>query len=625
MPETFRLLPSTFMLSTRADFWIPFDLSIPEFKVRRFHFLSGIGKLKEGMTQEQARIDLARIATDLERRYPDTNTGWGLSFAPLRSELAGNAQESLWILLGAVLLVLFIACVNVANLLLVRGAAREGEMSLRTALGASRSRILRLLLVEGLVLSISSTILGLLLAQWILAVLLRLSPAAIPRLDQSALNWTVLLFSVFLSLATALVFGLIPAVQAFSLNPGRHLKERESTSSLSRSRFRAGLVIAEIALATVLLVGTGLLLKSFLELTRVDPGFKPDSVTTARISLSASRFQEPAQVHQFMSNVVRDLAAVSGIQEAGLIDRVPMIHRGNDTMFVKLGESLENRDERKGTYIRAASAGYFSAMGIPLLGGRLFDKTDRETSIRSVIVSQTLAEQVWEGENPVGQFLTIDLGDPVLFQVVGIVGSVRQSRLGGSPWRTMYLSIEQRENLINEFSLVFRSSLEAVSAQTLRKLLDRHDPDIALSENQSLQVAVDGTASQNQFNLLLMLSFAAVALLLAALGIYGVVAFTVQQRTREIGVRMALGAGVKQIVQLVLGQGLGMIVTGGLMGLGAAFFMVEWLASLVFQVKLRDPWVFLTVAGVLSITALVANYIPARRAARIDPVKALRG
>ncbi len=242
-----------------------------------------------------------------------------------------------------------------------------------------------------------------------------------------------------------------------------------------------------------------------------------------------------------------------------------------------------------------------------------------------MIVSQTLAEQVWEGENPVGQFLTIDLGDPVLFQVVGIVGSVRQSRLGGSPWRTMYLSIEQRENVINEFSLVFRSSLEAVSAQTLRKLLDRHDPDIALSENQSLQVAVDGTASQNQFNLLLMLSFAAVALLLAALGIYGVVAFTVQQRTREIGVRMALGAGVKQIVQLVLGQGMGMIVTGGLMGLGAAFFMVEWLASLVFQVKLRDPWVFLTVASVLSITALVANYIPARRAARIDPVKALRG
>ncbi len=628
MPAGFGLLPTTFLLPETARYWIPIDVGMPEMQVRRFHFLAGVGCLKPGVTLAQAQQDLDSIAQGLAKTYPDTNTGWSLRLLPLHEELTGGVRNALWILMGAVGFVLLIACTNVANLLLVRAAARGDEIAVRRALGASSGRLLRQMLTESVVLALSGGLLGLIVGDWLLTALIRFSPGGVPRIEQSGLNSSVLAFTMLLSLGTAVLFGLAPTFQGWRIDLASALKDRGAASMATsgRNRFRRGLVMGEIAIATVLLTGAGLLVRSYAHLTSVDPGFRAEGVYTVRLSLAGGDYSDPVRARRFFEDTLRETRALPGVQAVGLIDRVPMLHLGNDTVFVKEGESLDNRDDLRGAFIRAVSGDYFEAMGIPLRAGRFFADADRKGALPTVIVSQTLASDTWPGENAVGKTLTLDVGEPLRLQVVGVVGSVRQNRLSGQPWRTLYLPINQRDDLLDNISLMVRVANPGAGLPvTVAETVSRLDPEVAQSTPVSMESVVTGSVSNQRFSLYLMAFFATLAISLALIGIYAVISQTVQQRTREIALRMALGAYRRQVMGLVVRQGLGLILAGGLIGLGAALGLTKLIENLLYEIPSHDPLTFLLVAVSLLVGALLANCLPARRATRIHPARVLRG
>lgn len=624
MPPAFQTVRTADGLS--AQIWTPLPLNYAQ-AARRGDFLSVIARLKPSVSIEQARSEMASITHGLEEQYPQTNTGWGVTIIPLHEKFVGDVRPALVILLGAVCFLLLIACANVANLLLARAATRQKEISLRTALGASRGRIVRQLLTESMLLAVIGGALGLLLAFWGIKVLIALSPENIPRLNEVGLDARVLGFTFAVSVLTGVVFGLLPALQASKPNLNESLKEggRSSAGGIRSGRLRNLLAVAEVALALVLLVGAGLLVKSFMRLQQVNPGFNPERVLTMELLLPSSKYKEGAQVTGFYNQLLTMIQSLPGVESAGAVSTLPLAGTGSIIAF-----DIEGRPQRQPSdntpdaEYRVISADYFRTMGIPLKRGRLFTEQDVPEAPRALIISETMARQHWPNEDPIGK--RINTGDPQTTPwrtVVGIVGDIKNQGLETEPYAQMYAPYTQYPQ--QSLALVVRTASDPVGfASTIRSQVWEIDRDLPLYKIRTMEQILSASIARPRFNMFLIVIFAAVALVLASVGIYGVISYSVTQRTHEIGVRMALGAQRGDVLRLIVGQGMALALAGVSVGLLASFALTRVMSSLLYGVSATDPITFAAISILLTGVALLACFIPAHRATKVDPMIALR-
>ncbi|HEY6290078.1 MAG TPA: ABC transporter permease [Terriglobia bacterium] len=604
-----------------ADLWMPLgQMGTDELTSRVYHPLEVVARLKAGVTLAEAQAQMSTIAGRLDEEYPKTNAGWGVTLVPLRKELLGSAQEALLILLGATGLVLLIACANVANLLLARASARGKEMALRAVLGAGRGRLMRQLLTESALLSSLGGTLGLLLAFWGRDALVRIGPAIVPHLEGAAISGPVLAFSAVISILTGLVFGLVPAFQSSRLDLNGALKEGARTSPSHRhNRLRSCFVVVQVALALILVVGAGLLIKSFVRLLGVDPGFSPRNVLTARIDLSPSRYPSPDQFYEHVSDRLR---ALPGVEAVGLINYFPLgPESANKTRFGLERSSPSTQGTLPVAELRLINLDYFRAMGIPLVKGRNFRSWGEEKQ-QVIIINTTMAHRIFPNEDPVGR--RINLGaegpQPSWFSIVGVVGDVRDFGLASQPQLDIYL-----DGPDSGMCMVVRTDSDPLSlAPSLRRVVHDLDREVPVTQVITGEQIVSHSLASRRFSMVLLGLFAGLALMLAAIGIYGVISYAVTQRTHEIGIRMALGAERGEVLKLVVGQGLALAFVGVAIGLAGAFALSRLLAGLLYAVKPTDPATFAVVSLVLTAVALLASYIPARRATKVDPMVALR-
>jgi putative ABC transport system permease protein len=616
-------------LPANADVWIPLVFTPDMLKSRGAFYLDAIARLAPGATLAQAQAEAKVIGQRLETEYPQANAGYGLSLAPLQEVMVGNARTPLLILFGAVLAVLLIACVNVANLLLVRSAAREGEVAVRTALGAGRGRIVRQLLTESLLLALLGGAAGAGLAVWITQGLVALAPPQTPRLEEVGIDGQVLLFTLIVSLVTGALFGLAPALQASRPDLVTALKEgARGSKGRAGTRARNVLVVVEVALAVVLLAGAGLLLRSFAHLQKVDLGFQPENAVTFSLALPDAKYSENPQVWAFADALLERMKHLPGVTSAGAGSYAMPL---TDSVFV-LSFAIEGRPpaapgQEESMRVATVTPDFLRTLNVPLLRGRAFTDQDRKGAPPVVLLNEAAARRYFPGQNPLGQRIQIGWSENGVRhggEVVGIVGNYRQGALAKESDPQLYLPFAQAA--INSVSVVLRTNADparvSAAARTQVRELDAALPLYGL---QTLNDAVTASASQPKFYLLLLGGFAAIALLLAAVGIYGVIAYAVRQRTQEIGIRMALGATRTRVQQMVVGQGLLLAGLGALAGLLGALFATRGMTSLLYQVSAADPAIYLLVALVLVSVAAVASYLPARRAARTEPQLALRG
>jgi putative ABC transport system permease protein len=566
-----------------------------------------------------------RIAADLEKEFPDFNAGWSANVFPLQPELVRDVQGAILVLFGAVGAILLIACANVGNLLLTRAVSRERELSVRAALGAGRFRILRQLLIESLLLAVLGGALGLGLAEAFRLGLLSILPAEIPSFVAIGLDSRVLAFALAVSMATSLLFGLLPALQVSRLDLVEPLKEgARSGASAPKQRLKNALVAFEIAVAVVLLASTGLLLRSFQTLSRVNPGFEPSGLTAVQINLAGPRYEERAAQVAFYDQALEKVREIPGVERVGAISWLPPgSGLGSATSYRVPDLPDPPPGEERVADVRMVGGDIFRAMGIPILAGRVFDERDRADSRRVVVVNQTLAESVWPGEDPLGKLIEMEWYDVMLAEVVGVVGDVRLVRLETAPRSTLYWPQSQLPN--NFMSIIARGKEgRTPAAAELRAAIGTVDPELPLTSIQRMEEVVANALGRPRLTLSLMTLFGGVALALAAIGLYGVVAFSVSQRVREIGLRMALGASSADVSRLVLLEGLKLALAGAALGVGLALLTARFLESLLFEVEARDPVILALIAMLLLAVALAASFLPARRASRLDPFLALR-
>jgi putative ABC transport system permease protein len=625
------VMPASFSYPERPsqpiEAWAPVGLNAgqPSFIRRGNHpGLTAIARLKPGVTFDQARANMEAVARSLAQQYPDSNEETTITATTLNEELTGDVRPALLVLLAGVAFVLLIACTNVANLLLARATARQKEIAIRTALGASRLRVVRQLLTESILLSLLGGALGLLLALWGVDLLLAVSPGDIPRLNDAGIDSHVLVFSFAISLLTGLIFGLVPALQASKLDLTDTLKEggRGLSGSLQRNRVRSLLVVSELALALVLLVGAGLMIKSFVRLQRVDPGFRPEHVLVARIPLPTPKYEEPSRQIAFFQQVMERVKALPGVQVAG-IGSSPPLSAGS----WQSGAGIEGRVMKDFLIdINIVSPDYLRALGIPLERGRAFTDQDTDAAVPVVLIDQDLADRYFAGEDPIGKRMGFDRdknGKPIWREIVGVVGHVKNYGLDAESRVQIYVPYLQVPD--SSMSLIVRAEGDPGQlAPEIRREIIATDKDQPVAYLRTMDDFLSKSVAQPRFNMLLLAIFAGVALLLAAVGIYGVIAYSVVQRTHEIGIRMALGAGRRDILSLVVRQGMTLALIGIAIGLVAAFMLTRVMASLLFNVSATDPLTFIGVSVLLSLVALLAIYIPARRAMRVDPMEALR-
>ena len=625
------VMPPDFNFPVQAaqrDYWQPLAPSVGErATVRSVHYLNLVGRLKQGFTQAQAEGELKTIASRLEGQYPNTNTGFGMYLTSMHEDIIRDVKPALLVLLGAVGLVLLIACANVANLLLARAAGRAKEIAIRTALGASRLRVVRQLLTESVLLSLMGGLLGLLIAVWGVDLLIAASPADIPRLREMGLDARVLSFTLFVSIVTGLIFGLAPALQASKLDVNESLKDggRGSTGGLHRNRVRSVLVVSEVALSLVLLISAGLLLKSFMRLQKVDPGFNPENVLTASISLAPAKYKEETQQAAFFKDVVDRLETSPGVVAAGGVYPMPLSGSNRLISFGIAGHPPAAPGEAPEANYRITTPDYFKAMGIALLKGRVFTDRDDRKAPPVVIINETFASRYLAGEDPLGQRIIVDEeNNPGGSEIVGIVGDVHHESLDEEGGAEFYFAFPQAPE--RSLSLVVRTQASdpASIASTIRNAVQEVDKDQPISNVQTMDQLLAGSMARRRFNMLLLGIFAVVALVLAAVGIFGVMNYSVTQRTHEIGIRMALGALPADVLKMVVAQGMTLALVGVALGLGAAFLITRVMSNLLFGVSATDPVTFAGVSLLLTVIALLACYIPARRATRVEPVIALR-
>ena len=626
------VMPAGFAFpSTRTQVLVPVAFNAAERKTRDTNFIDVVARLKPGVSIEQARANMNAVARSQAERYPKTNTGIGVTLVSLQDHIVGDVRPMLVVLLGAVAFVLLIACANVANLLLARAATRQREMAIRGALGASRSRIVRLLLTESVLLAVVGGAVGLLLAIWSLDLLVSLKPANLPRLAEIGVNRTVFLFILAVSVFTGLVFGVAPALQVSKMDLNEGLKEssRGGSDSPRRHRVRAFLVVSEVALSLVLLVGAGLMIRSFSRLLAVDPGFKADHVLTAFVSLPVSKYPKREEQTAFFDRLLERLRNVPGVSAAGIVTDIPL-YGGSSTGFDVEGRPEAAPGTRSMTDYRLINSDYFSAMGMKLVKGRAFSRYDTEAAPGVVIINETMAVRYFAGEDPIGRRLDLS-GDPKdLREIVGVVADVRNYGVDAEVKPEVYVPFLQSapnylSGVVSAMTIVVRSAVEPTALATaLREQVQALDKDQPVSEIRTMEWYLADSMSQRRFNMLLLGAFAGLALILAAVGIYGVIAYTVTQRTHEMGIRIALGAKGGDILWLVLGNAMATTLTGIALGLGAAFALTRLLRSLLYQVSPTDPFIFAAIPLLLVSVAVIATYLPARRAMKVDPIRALR-
>jgi len=620
------VMPASFdLFDGKVDLWVPtgFSDSAREASGR---WLIPVARLKPGVDLARAQADMDRITSRLAAEFPDRDAGWASNVVPLREQLVGAVRPALAALLGAVGLVLLIACANVANLLLARATTRQREMAVRSALGASRPRLVRQLLVESLALAGAGAVGGIVLASWGLQTLLAATAEqfSIPRLETASLDGGVLTFTVIVSLAAAALFGLAPAVTASKPDLNESLKDGMRGTGTRGSRLRAALVIVEVALAIVLLAGAGLLVRSFERLLSVDPGFRPDQVLTMGIALPGATYREDESRLRFFRQLVERLERVPGVSAAGAVSFLPLDGLGAATSFHVLDRPVPAPGEEPVTDVRMVSGDYFRAMGIPLVRGRLFDDAEIQKPSKVVVINETMAREMWPGEDPIGKRLVVSWSDPeVVDEVIGVVGDARLVSLDGEVRPAVYYP--HNRTAYGRLTVVVRGAIDAPSLTSAAVAQVRAlDPQQPVANIRTMERVVTASVGQRRVVMTLAGLFAGVALILAAVGLYGLLAYLVTERTREIGVRVALGAPRGAVLGLVVRRALGLTVAGLLAGLAGAALLTRFVESLLFSVTPTDPVTYGAVVAVLTAVALTASIVPALRAARVDPVEALR-
>jgi putative ABC transport system permease protein len=620
------VMPAGFEFPRETQLWVPIPFRTPQTSVRRYHFLQAIGRLKPGVTLNQAQTDMTTVASQLEKQFPESNSNFGLSLTLLPEWTVGDLRRTLLILLGAVGFVLLIACANVANLTLARGASRSRELAIRTALGASRARIVRQLLTESILMALVGGALGLLVAMWGVDLLVALSPDNLPRVNEVSTDWHVVCFTLAISLFTGVLFGLAPALVASKSELNETLKEgARGTAGTNRQRFRSVLVVSEVALSLVLLTGAGLLIKSFLRLSQVDPGFKPTNLLTMQLSLTRAKYSQAPQRVVFFDQLIQKIESIPGVAAAGTVSELPLSGQENDTFFNIDGRSaLAFGNAENDANVRTVSPDYFSAIGIQLLQGRSFSQRDGLNAPKVILVNDRFVQRYFPNEDPLGKHLTIDLGEPYNAEIVGVIGSVRHSSLAQQqPSAEMYISALQAPSY--GVNLVVRGTGDPTQlTAAIRNEVQSLDKDLPIYNVKTMEKRIAESASQPRFRTLLLGIFAAVALILASIGIYGVISYSVTQRTHEIGLRVALGAQSSDVLKMVIGQGMTLAIAGVVIGVIGALAAMRVLSSLLFGVSATDPITFVGVSVLLIVVALLASYFPARRATKVDPMVALR-
>jgi len=616
------------------ELWMPLGLTPDQLANHGSHFLRVVGRLKPGVTIAQAQAELDTVAARLAKQYPQTNAGVvGVTVISLPEQIVGDVRRPLLVLLGVVGFLLLMVCANIGNLLLARASARGREFALRAALGASRTRLLRQLLAESLLLAIVGGALGLAIAWWGMAALRWLAPADLPRLDNIALNGWVAAFNAAVALAAGVICGVMPALHSQRRDLHGALKDENRASAAGvRLRARNLLVVVETALGVVVLVGAGLLLRSFVRLSQVPLGFKPDGVLTFRVVLPAARYRTEPQRTAFYRQFLDRLHALPGVQSAAAITSVPLAATGRITGVSMEGQpAMAPGDVRLVRLVdfRTVSPGYFSAMSIPLIAGRDVAWSDTNTTEPSIVVSETMARTFWPGQNAVGKRVKAGAPDnqtvPWL-TVVGVVGDVRLVDLIRTPRPAMYVPASQDRatgDVLRDWIVRLSGDPTAI-VPSVRSAVWSVDPTLPVTRVQTMNQAKSASTASQQFTLLLVGTFAALALILAAVGLYGVTAYNVSQRTRELGIRVALGARRATLLRLVLAHGAKLTLIGLAIGMAAALALTQVMSTLLFGVGVRDPMTFVGVAVLLLAVSLVASFVPARRATRVDPVIALR-
>jgi putative ABC transport system permease protein len=617
------VLPAAFNLPAGAQIFLPLTVG-PDWADSQGRWLRTVARLKPGVTIAQAQAEMETIAVALERERPDFDTGWSVTVAPLHADLVRDVAPALLALAGAVGFVLLIACANVANLLLARAVGRERELAIRSSLGAGAARLVRQLLTESLILGLLGAGLGLFVARWALDGLLAIVPVDVPSLAGVGLDRNAVLFTLGLSVASALVFGLVPALHVARPALARALKEGGTVAGAGRERRRLTnlLVVSEMALALVLLVGAGLFVKSFWRLSHVDPGFDSRNVLTFEVSLPQTRYAEASKQLAFYRATLERLAALPGVGSVGAISWGPM-GMGSATDFTVVGRPAPAPGQAPVADVRMVTPGLFAAMGVPLRRGRLISETDSPERPKVVVVNEGMADEFWPGEDPMGRKIQMDWGASFTFEVVGVVADVHLTSLETKPRATLYFPVEQ---LPNDFmTMMVRSKGSALpSLAAVKAAVAGVDPDLPVAEVRTLEATVSRSLALPRFLLLLLVVFSTTAILLAAIGLYGVLSYTVGQRRPEVGVRVALGARPRDIRRLILGEGFTLAGLGLLAGVVGAIGLSRLFSGLLFEVSPTDPAAYAGVAAVLGGAAFLAAWLPARRAARVDPVAALR-
>jgi predicted permease len=624
------VMPASFDFTADAEsLWVPIAFTPERKAMHDEHYLDVYARLRPGVTMAHARQELAAIARRLEERFPRDNAERGLSARPLLALFAGNYGERLIVLLGAVTLVLLIACGNVSNLLMARGAARARELAVRSALGAGQGRLVRQLLTESLVLGAISAAAGLALAYGLVALLIAYAPPGVPRLEQARIDGTALAFAILLAVVSTLIFGVVPAWRASKTDVNSTLKEagRGAGGRGARDRVRSALIAAEVALALVLLVGAGLLIRSAVETQRVPAGFDPRGVFSGRISLPAVKYPSSDALLQATHSIEEAVRAVPGVRQAAISTNVPGVGTFSNGL-VPEGEAPELRNVRQ-SMARFVSPGYFQAMGLPIVRGRGFTDADRAGAPLVMVVNQSLAQRLWPGGDPIGRRVNGSSGKESK-TVVGVVADVRFQGPAGPVDLEFYQPLAQLDEVAwnwtrrSVFVVARTDGDPAALAPGVRRAIASFDPGVPLYSVRTMEERMAATLETARFNTLLLVSLGVVGLLLAGVGIYGVIAYFATQRTSEIGIRLALGASRGSVLLLVVRQAAMPVAAGVALGALGAAFAARAIATQLVNVPANDPLTFLVVAGMLAIVALLAALIPARRAAGLDPTRALQ-
>ena len=623
------VMPPRFtVVGEKANFLVPYGWTEARLRAAAGRGSSfAIARLREGVSFAQASQEMKTIAAQLEREAPQRNTNWSVTLVPVHEQVVDQIRPALLVLGAAVLLVLLVACVNVANLLLARSNARERELGIRTALGAARGRLVRQMLSESLLLAAGGGIVGIVLAyafhRGLLALVANRIP--VPRLDQASLDWLTLSFTMAVALGTGVLFGLVPSLLiSTTVNDSLRGTGREGASPRSR-RMLSALVVGEVALSLLLLAGAGLLIRSFIRLQNVDPGFRGEGVLTARVQLPGARYSDPVKSAAFYTNAIERISALPGVTSAAGVSFLPMAGPGMATSFYRTDRPTPPPGAAPTTQVRPITPGFFKTMAIPHVRGRDIGSSDSSDSALVAIVSETLVKRQFEGEDPIGKRLHVNIGRTggMNCEIVGVVGDINFGSLDGAKDPAVYMPHTQLS--IGLMTFVVRSERDPLQlVNSVSTIVRGIDPELPLADVRTMDDVLDATLARPRTVSVLLTAFALMALLLAGVGVYGVMAYSVSQRTREMGVRMALGATPQSILRLVMGESLRIVGLGVAAGLVAAFALTRLLETMLFETRARDPWTLAVTALVLLVVALIASYVPARRGTRVAPVEALR-